>query len=158
MVAAFSINHLADPAAGLAEAARVLAPTGGLIASACAADDTHPVKAAVEDACRARELGARAVVRGGEVRGDAPAARPSRTPPSSPPPCAATMDELRVAFPDLSAADLVAWRLGMARVAGFVLALAPAERAALEADALDRLGPVPPTLVRSCITVAWRPG
>jgi hypothetical protein len=47
----------------------------------------------------------------------------------------------------------------MAQVAGFVLALAPAERAALEADALDRLGPVPPTLVRSCITVAWqRPG
>ena len=155
VVAAFSINHL-DPAAGLAEAARVLAPTGGLIASAYAADDTHPVKAAVEDACRARELG-RAVVRGGEVRGDAPAATVEDAAV-----VAATLlgdhGRARVAFPDLSAADLVAWRLGMAQVAGFVLALAPAGEAR-SGNALDRLEPVPPTLVRSCITVAWqRPG
>jgi hypothetical protein len=44
----------------------------------------------------------------------------------------------------------------MAQFAGFVAALAPPERAALVADALDRLGPSPTPLVRSCTTITWR--
>ena len=58
VVAAFSLNHLPDPAAGLAEAARVPARVAVLVA-AYAADDDHPVKAAVERAAGRGGVGAR---------------------------------------------------------------------------------------------------
>jgi SAM-dependent methyltransferase len=156
VVAAFSLNHLDDPAAGLAEAARVLVPGGGLIASAYATDDTHPVRAAVEAACAERgwepepwylALKADAAPRLATIESAAAAAAVLP---------GATVGELRVPFPDLAPADLVAWRLGMAQLAGFVAGLAPPERAAVEADARARLGPGSPVLVRSCITIAWR--
>ena len=53
VVAAFSINHLVDPAAGLREASRVTRPDGAILASAYAHDDAHPAKQAVEEAARA---------------------------------------------------------------------------------------------------------
>ena len=155
VVAAFSLNHLSDPAAGLVEAARVLRRGGGLVASAYAEDDTHPAKAAVEAACRdlgwapdpwIEEVRAAAiprlatVERARAVAGVLPGAR---------------VDAVREAFPHLSAADLVEWRLGMAQAAPFVAALPPDTRAALAADALERLGAEPPTLVRSFIVVTW---
>jgi SAM-dependent methyltransferase len=156
VVAAFSLNHLTDPSAGLVEAARALAPGGGLVAGSYAADDTHPVKEAVTAAAVARgwapdawyeTVRAEALPRLASVEG---AARDAAVLPG------AVVGELRVAFPDMTAPDLVAWRLGMAQLAGFVARLAPADRADLEADALARLGPAPPPLVRSCITIAWR--
>ena len=55
VVAAFSYNHVPDPELALADAARVVVPGGAVLASAYAADDTHPVKAAVERA--AAEVG-----------------------------------------------------------------------------------------------------
>ncbi|MGC1511495.1 MAG: class I SAM-dependent methyltransferase, partial [Acidimicrobiales bacterium] len=48
VIAAFSLNHIDDPARGLREAARVVGPGGPLLASAYATDDTHAVKQAVE--------------------------------------------------------------------------------------------------------------
>ena len=50
----------------------------------------------------------------------------------------------RVPFPDLTAGDLVAWRLGMAQLAPFVATLSADARAALAADAEARLGSSPP--------------
>lgn len=153
-VAAFSLNHVRDPAAGLGELARVTRPGGCVLASAYAADDTHPVKAAVEDALAERgwvpepwyvavreetapalatvELAARAAADAG---------------------LEAEVDTVRVPFPELGAGDLVAWRLGLAQHAPFVSRLEPGARAAVEAEARARLGDAVPTLVRSMVVV-----
>lgn len=158
VVAAFCLNHLVDPSAGLVEAARVLTTGGGMVASAYAADDTHPVKAVTEAACAAAGwVPARWY---GELRRDAmpglatvdraeAAARSAGLHD-------AVVSSVRVPFPDLTPVDLVHWRLGMAQVAPFVATLTPTARDALVADALDRLGPSPPALVRSMIVITAR--
>ena len=153
-VAAFSLNHVADPGAGLAEAARVTGRGGAVLASAYAADDSHPVKDAVEGALAARgwapepwfeslradaipklatvEAAGRAVVEAG---------------------LDADVAAVRVPFPELGADDLVAWRLGMAQYVSFVASLAPSEQEALAAEAVARLGRSWPVLERSVILV-----
>jgi SAM-dependent methyltransferase len=156
VVAAFCLNHLADPAAGLAEAARVTDPGGSVVVSAYAEDDDHPVKAAVEEAAsRAgwstppwyEELKVEAIPRLAtpERMAEVAAGVPGLT-------------ERRVArheipFPDLSPSDLVAWRLGMAPLAPFVAALDQPDRARLSRVALDRLGADPPPLVRRILVL-----
>ncbi len=51
-LAPFSLNHLVEPADGVAEAARVIRPGGVLLASTYANDDDHPAKAAADQALR----------------------------------------------------------------------------------------------------------
>ena len=63
----------------------------------------------------------------------------------------ATVESVRVPFPELDADDLVAWRVGLAQHAPFVAGLRPDERNALVLDALSRLGDNPPPLVRSVL-------
>jgi ubiquinone/menaquinone biosynthesis C-methylase UbiE len=53
-IAAFSLNHVAHPAAGLREMMRAVRRGGAIVVGAYAADDSHPVKAAVEDVLRSR--------------------------------------------------------------------------------------------------------
>jgi hypothetical protein len=50
LVAAFSFNHLHDPASGFREARRVCRTGSPVLVAAYAADDDHPVKAAAEQA------------------------------------------------------------------------------------------------------------
>jgi SAM-dependent methyltransferase len=156
-IAAFALNHLTDPAGALAEMARVTAPAGVLVASAYAATDAHPVKAAVQSALRDRGWSAEpwymevrdhalpllATVEGARAVAAAAGVR-------------ATVEVLEIPFPDLTPADLVAWRLGMAHHAPFVAALGDDARAALLADVLARLGEDVPTLVRSIVVLAAR--
>ena len=153
-VAAFSLNHLTDPATGLQEMARVTRPGGSLLASAYAEDDTHPVKAAVEAALTARgwepepwyaALKFEAAPRLATVEGCAAVVAATGL--------EATVEPLRVPFPELTADELVAWRLGLAQHAPFVAGLAPADQAAVTADALARLGPAPP-LTRSILVIS----
>jgi SAM-dependent methyltransferase len=162
-VAAFSLNHLRDPAAGLREMARIVRPSGPVLASAYAADDTHPVKPAVEGALVAagwsppdwydelrREITPQLATRAGCEAALAAAAAGGACFAAG----SSSVRELRVPFPELSADQLVAWRLGMAQHAPFVAGLSAAALAAVVDDALARLGPSPPTLVRSVLVIA----
>lgn len=154
VVAAFSLNHLTDPVRGLREAARVTAGGGPLVVTAYAADDDHPVKAATVAALTAAGWRAAPWYMALQQRAMPLLATPDR--------CLdaarragldARCDSLRIAFPELSAGDLVAWRLGMAQHAPFVAGLDPAALEQVKADALDRLGPDHPTLVRSVLVL-----
>ena len=152
VVAAFSLNHLADPAAGVREAGRVARSC--VLASTYAADDDHPVKSAVERALLDEgwtppswytdtkaamaawgtvEVATDAVVRGGLEP--------------------VTVERVRVPFDDLTPVDLVRWRLGMAQCASFVAAH---DGDALERRALQELGDDAGPLVRSVIFIAAR--
>lgn len=156
VVAAFSLNHLPDPQRALREATRVARPGSPLLVSAYASDDAHPVKDAVDTA--ATELGwkadpwmselrsttipmlasiegARQILRGAGVR-DAETRR------------------IDVAFPDLEADDLVAWRCGMAQIAPFVAGLTATQRSHLRSRALQLLGSSPPLVRRMVVILA----
>jgi hypothetical protein len=64
----------------------------------------------------------------------------------------AEVTEIDIAFPELGAVDLVAWRMGMAHNAPFVATLGPAERDAVVGRVLDALGDAP-TLVRRIVVL-----
>lgn len=154
-VAAFSLNHLTDPAGGLREMARVTRRGGALLASSYAADDDHPVKVAVEAALAAhgwkpdgwyatmRTEAASLLATANACAAAAGAAG-----------LEAVVEPVRVAFPELEARDLVAWRLGMAQHAPFLGRLPRAEQDAVAVEALARLGDAPPPLVRSILVVS----
>jgi SAM-dependent methyltransferase len=156
VVAAFSFNHVPDPQRAFAEAARVVAPGGGVLASAYSADDDHPAKAAVDAA--AREAGWRPDRWVDEMRS---AMEPKLAT------CAGALSAARraglrgeasvieVVFPDLGPADMVACRLGMAGLAPFVASLRPEQRQRLEARALELLGD-PEVLIRRMIVFRAR--
>jgi SAM-dependent methyltransferase len=157
-VAAFSFNHLPDPAAGFREAARVCRAGSPILAAAYAADDHHPVKAAADQALvesgwvaepwyadlrtnavplLATAGGMQAAAHVGGLRGG-------------------HADEVTVDLPGLTPADMVAWRLGMAQSAPFLATLAATVRARVEARAVALLGAAPPPLRRSIVVFTAR--
>jgi ubiquinone/menaquinone biosynthesis C-methylase UbiE len=156
VVAAYCYNHLEDPVAGLREARRITTAGGPVLASAYALDDTHPVKAAAEEALT--EVGWSAPQFYGALKTDAvpklatvaradAAARSAGL-------HAIAVEARHVAFPDLTVDDLIEWRLGMAHIAWFVAALAPDARAGVVARTRELLGADVPPLVRSVIQIA----
>jgi SAM-dependent methyltransferase len=155
LVAAFSFNHLHDPAAGFREARRVCGPGSPVLVAAYAADDHHPVKAAAEQALVEAgwtpepwydDLRVHALPRLATVDGMRAAARSGGLDGRT--------EQLVVPFPELSPADLVTWRLGMAPTAPFLAGLAPAARTDVRTRALDLLGPTPPPLHRTIVVFA----
>lgn len=156
VVAAFSYNHVPDPHLALAEAARVVAPGGAVLASAYAADDDHPVKAAVDAA--AAEAGWRPDPWADDLR----AASMPQLATAERAVAAAERAGLcadgrivDVPFPYLDGEDLVAWRLGMATLAPFVAGLPLVRQRALEGRALELLGE-PQVLVRRVVLLTAR--
>lgn len=153
-VAAFSLNHLEDPVAGLRELARVTGPGGTVLAATYAEGDDHPVKAAVSAALAARGWAPDPWYRSMMTRIVPLLASPERFAAAA---GAAGLDAdvqaVRVPFPELDAMDLVAWRLGMVQHAPFVADLPDAERRAVVADALALLGDEPTPLVRSVLVL-----
>ncbi|MEO7427985.1 MAG: class I SAM-dependent methyltransferase [Acidimicrobiales bacterium] len=154
VVAAFSINHVSEPCGALLEAIRVVRAGSPLLVSAYAHDDSHPVKAAVDSA--AAELGWHPDSWVADLRADSTpllatvaGARRIATQAGLPDAC---VELLEVPFPDLDAADLVAWRCGMAQVAPFVERLTGPERARLHRRAAELLGTAP-VLTRRMIAI-----
>jgi ubiquinone/menaquinone biosynthesis C-methylase UbiE len=153
LVAAFSLNHLADPARGFAEAARVCRPGSPVLAAAYADDDTHPAKDAVERAAQehgwtpepwyvalrttvstqlATPAGMAAAAEAGGLSGG-------------------TCRRVAVDLPGLTVAEVIGWRMGMAQIAPFLAAGGGDARARIAARAADLLGPAPPPLQRSIV-------
>jgi SAM-dependent methyltransferase len=154
VVAAFSLNHLDDPVAGLLELVRVGRSGSPILASAYAADDTHPVKAAVDAA--AAELGWREDAWRLDLRARAEPLLSSVERATAVTRAAgldARVEVQRIELPELSPIDLVEWRLGMAHVAPFVLGLDPAARAGLVDRAVALMGDAP-SLVRSIVWIS----
>jgi ubiquinone/menaquinone biosynthesis C-methylase UbiE len=153
VVAAFSINHVSEPVVALRESARACRPGSPIVVSTYAGGDAHPAKDAVTDALREHGFEPDSWV--GELYRDA---MPRLADPTR---CAdvakaagldATVHAVDVAFPELGAAELVEWRLGMAQHASFLASLAADERAAISARAVARLADAP-TLVRSILVI-----
>jgi SAM-dependent methyltransferase len=151
-LAAFSLNHLDDPADGVREAGRI---SSLLLASTYAADDDHPAKVATEralgevgwerpswyDALKAAmaswgtvEDASAAIDRGGLI--------PLR------------VERREIVFEQLGPRDMVAWRMGLAQSATFLSTLDPAAQQRVARRALDLLGPHPEPIVRRVIFLA----
>jgi SAM-dependent methyltransferase len=151
-VAAFCLNHIPDPGQAITDAARVVGPGGVVLVSAYAEGDTHPVKGAVDTAVT--ELGWTADPWIDEIRAEsipvlATADRAQAVAGRAG--LQATAAEVAVPFPDLTPADLIAWRLGMAQVAPFFASLPEGARRHVEARARHLLGPHPEPLVRRIV-------
>lgn len=156
VVAAFSYNHLTAPEIGLREAARVLRPAGVVVASAYAEGDTHPAKDAAEAALAAVGWSAPevyAVLKRDAVPRLATEER-ARAATRAAGLTGVDVQRRRVAFPELSAEDLVHWRLGMAHTASFFDALAAPDRDRVVADAVARLDGAPPLESSMVVIVA----
>jgi ubiquinone/menaquinone biosynthesis C-methylase UbiE len=154
-IAAFSLNHVTDPEHAVRELARVTRPDGPIVVSAYADDDAHPVRGAVQAALT--ESGWEPADWYRALRRDAMPllARPEAAVAIG---RAAGLREvaarrLEVAFPELSPADLVGWRLGMAQHAPYVASLPSEVRAEVAARATQRLGPSPPVLIRRVVVL-----
>jgi SAM-dependent methyltransferase len=153
VVAAFSLNHIARPATGFREARRVTEQGGTVLASSYGTEIPHPVRDAVDTALTAAGYQAPAwyeAMKSGPMaalstpEGMTSAARDAGLD--------AEVAEVVLAFPELDAADLVAWRLGMAHTAPFVNSLPAPARHALTTTALQALG-APPVLERRMIAL-----
>jgi ubiquinone/menaquinone biosynthesis C-methylase UbiE len=155
VVAAFSFNHLPDPVAGFVEARRVCRPGSPVLVAAYAADDDHPAKEAVERAATEAGWSPEPWVqafRASVYPQLATVAAMTRAAASAGLP--GTASRLRVPLPDLPAAAIVGWRMGMAHLAPFLATLDAPGRAAIARRALELLAPGPPPLHRSIVVFA----
>jgi SAM-dependent methyltransferase len=148
-VSAFCLSHLDDPAVALAEAARVTAAGGPVLAAVFALAPRHPSKVAVDGLAAA--LGWQPPPWYTHLKdhlepGTASAERLAGLGRSVPGLAGVDVVE-RVVDAGLITADaLVAWRLGMPQLAPFVAGLAPAAHRSLVADAVAAIGPDPEPL------------
>ncbi|MEJ7583265.1 MAG: class I SAM-dependent methyltransferase [Acidimicrobiales bacterium] len=154
VVAAYALNHVADPVEALREVRRVTRPGGPVLVANYATDDGHVAKAAVDRALAEAGHGGtdwyeRVRVGTAPLLGTVERAEGALW-------CAGLSGHAkhdRIPFPALRPSDLVAWRLGMAHVAPFIATLDGARQQRLRERALELLGGDPPMLVRSVITI-----
>jgi methyltransferase family protein len=145
-VSAFALSHFVDPLEAITEVRRV---SGALLASAFAADWTHPAKDAVEMLLVGFGYEPPAWYRRLKQDGE----------PAVNDPVKLTQLARAAGFHDVAvhtlavatgvdtARELVSWRLGMAQVAPFVASLPADDRAALQRAAEAAVTDVPPLVV-----------
>jgi len=155
VASAFVLNHVPAPHRLLAEAARVTRPGGWVLATTFAAGDDHPAKRVVDDVAAA--WGWHEPPWYGEQRRwaaltDTPAGLAAQARAAGL--LRAHVERVEADTGPLTAADVVAWRLGHAHLAGFVRSLPSATRARLAAEAEARLGPGPHELRRMLLMLS----
>jgi ubiquinone/menaquinone biosynthesis C-methylase UbiE len=147
-VAAFVLNHLDDPAAGVRELARVTRPGGHVLATTFGADD-HPIKAAVDEVLmrygfvhpewyrvvKEQRIPLSATVGSLAASGSAGGLADLR------------VEDMRIDLSDLPTRDTVAYRLGLAHIAPFVATLDAATRMRLDAELADAIEGLPPLVL-----------
>jgi SAM-dependent methyltransferase len=144
-VAAFVINHLADPVAGVRELARVTGRDGQVIATTFGTDD-HPIKAAIDDVLvsygfkhpswylRLKRERIPLIAQPAALMQVGVAAGLAN----------ASVGEVTVDLGDLPIEAAIAYRLGLAHIAPFVTALDPSAHARLEAELATVVSRLPP--------------
>jgi ubiquinone/menaquinone biosynthesis C-methylase UbiE len=157
VVAAFSLNHLDEPAMAVREVAAVIRKAGVLLASVYASDDDHPVKGAAEQAMA--EWGwqppdwypavKRSMQAWGTVADVTSAIERGGL-------RAESVERREIGFPDFGPDALVGWRLGMAQFTSFVETLDAHQRQAVRARCRELLGDDPDPLVRRVIFISAR--
>jgi SAM-dependent methyltransferase len=144
-VAAFVLNHVADPTAAVRELARVTRRDGRVVATTFGADE-HPIKAAVDAAlvrygyvhpqwyrtlkqeCMPRTAATAALVAVATEGGLADV----------------TVEQTDVDLGDLPPRAAIAYRLGLAHIAPFVAALDATDRARLTTELTEVVSELPP--------------
>jgi ubiquinone/menaquinone biosynthesis C-methylase UbiE len=146
-VASFVVNHLAEPAQGIAEMNRVTSDGRLLLATTFATDDDNPVKLSIEQVLKRRgwaqpdwytELKAHRMPLTGSVSAFERAAEAAKVADFA-------VHAVSVRFDDVAPTAVAAYRLGMTHVSGFVADLEPTERTAVleeATDAADRTKPL----------------
>jgi SAM-dependent methyltransferase len=155
VVMGFLLNHLADPAAALAEAARVVRPGGWVLASTWARENDHPVKHLVEAGLKARGWTAPAwyvqVKQGSALLTDSVTTMGAAALRAG----LVGIDATRVDVPvSLTPAELVGWRLGLPQCAPFVASLSAADRADLVSELTLAANGLPPLVCGTVLLAA----
>lgn len=156
-VAAFVLNHLADPAAAVRELARVTRPDGWIVATTFGTDD-HPIKATVDDT----------LARYGFVHPEWYRTLKRDCMPLTATPAAladvATLGGLTEVLVDQTDVDLgdlppraaIAYRLGLAHIAPFVASLDAEQRARLDAELVEAVAALPRLRLRLLVLTGRR--
>lgn len=144
VLAAFVLNHVVEPVAGLAELVRVTAPGGALLASVYATTSGSPVRDLVDKVAVAHgfvvpdwyvALTTRVVPQLGSASAMADAAHRAGL-------LDVMVQEQVVNVGVRTAEDLVDYRFGQAHYAGWLTGLPPARRARVRAAVIERIKPV----------------
>lgn len=142
--AAFVLNHLAEPVAGLAELARVTAPRGALLASVYSTASDNSVRDLVDESAAAHGFVAPGwyvalKARANALVGTADAVRDAAHRAGL---LDTVVQEQAVDVGVRTAEELVDYRFGQAQFTSWLTGLSPARRAQVREAVIERIGPV----------------
>ncbi len=157
-VAAFVLNHLPHPVAGLGELARVTRPGGAVLVSVFGQAPAHPSKDTIDAVAAGYGFATpdwyMRMKDTFELQATTPAALTALAHQAG---LADAEAQLVTVTPAMTDGDVVSWRLGMAHLAPFVANLPPAQAKALADDAAAAVRGMPPLEIAMVTLVAVPP-